>query len=102
MKNAFVFICCIQSIATRQGVRFKLIAAQHINLNQPRMRRITQLLTVMCGIMASVDALSYIVRYEMKKARCLNPPRTARRVESVIGDCQEEVKNQLVNGESWL
>lgn len=36
--------------------------------------------------------------YGTKKARCLNPPRTARRVESVIGDCQDEVKNKLVNG----
>lgn len=54
---------------------------------------------IMCGVITFSDALSYIVRYEMKKARCLNPPRTARRVESVIGDCQEEVKNHLVNGE---
>ncbi|KAH8406804.1 hypothetical protein KR222_003830, partial [Zaprionus bogoriensis] len=60
--------------------------------------RITQLLIcVCCALFTCSDALGYIIRYEMKKARCLNPPRTARRVESVIGDCQEEVKNQLVN-----
>ncbi|KAH8302563.1 hypothetical protein KR044_008284, partial [Drosophila immigrans] len=57
--------------------------------------KIIQLLHIWC-IITSIDALGYIIRYEMKKARCLNPPRTARRVESVIGDCQEEVKNKLV------
>ncbi|KAH8366063.1 hypothetical protein KR093_008827, partial [Drosophila rubida] len=57
--------------------------------------KIIQLLHMWC-VITSIDALGYIIRYEMKKARCLNPPRTARRVESVIGDCQEEVKNKLV------
>ncbi|XP_034102240.2 uncharacterized protein LOC117566802 [Drosophila albomicans] len=57
--------------------------------------KIIQLLHIVC-VITSIDAHGYIIRYEMKKARCLNPPRTARRVESVIGECQEEVKNKLV------
>ncbi|XP_028896621.1 general odorant-binding protein 70 isoform X2 [Zeugodacus cucurbitae] len=32
------------------------------------------------------------------KNRCLNPPRTARRVESFIQECQEDVKNKLISG----
>ncbi|KAM8710645.1 hypothetical protein ACLKA7_017296 [Drosophila subpalustris] len=56
---------------------------------------IIQLVHISC-VITSINALEYIVRYEVKKARCLNPPRTARRVESVIRDCQEEVKNKLV------
>ncbi|EDW72711.1 Odorant-binding protein 73a [Drosophila willistoni] len=62
--------------------------------------KITQLwkiLQIFCVFITSINALGYIIRYEKKKARCLNPPRTARRVESVIGDCQDEVKNKLVN-----
>ncbi|KAM7358173.1 odorant-binding protein 73a [Cochliomyia hominivorax] len=31
-----------------------------------------------------------------KKTKCLNPPRTARRVQNFIKECQEEVKNKLV------
>nr|XP_036219650.1 uncharacterized protein LOC106619551 isoform X2 [Bactrocera oleae] len=31
------------------------------------------------------------------KNRCLNPPRTARRVESFIQECQEDVKNKLIS-----
>ncbi|XP_061397135.1 uncharacterized protein LOC133332776 [Musca vetustissima] len=31
-----------------------------------------------------------------KKTRCLNPPRTARKVETFIKECQDEVKNKLV------
>ncbi|EDV96568.1 uncharacterized protein LOC6556530 [Drosophila grimshawi] len=57
--------------------------------------KITQLVHILC-VITSINALKYIIRYETKKSRCLNPPRTARRVESVIGDCQEEVKNKLV------
>ncbi|XP_017474953.1 PREDICTED: uncharacterized protein LOC108365436 [Rhagoletis zephyria] len=34
--------------------------------------------------------------YLAKKNRCLNPPRTARRVETVIQECQEDVKNKLI------
>ncbi|XP_034482170.1 uncharacterized protein LOC117787687 [Drosophila innubila] len=56
--------------------------------------KIIQLLHILC-VITSINALEYIIRYE-KKSRCLNPPRTARRVESVIRDCQEEVKNKLV------
>ncbi|XP_037947031.1 uncharacterized protein LOC119678968 [Teleopsis dalmanni] len=33
----------------------------------------------------------------VQKAKCLNPPRTARRVENYIQECQEEVKNKLVS-----
>ncbi|XP_073841180.1 odorant-binding protein 73a [Musca autumnalis] len=31
-----------------------------------------------------------------EKTRCLNPPRTARKVETFIRECQDEVKNKLV------
>ncbi|EDV40408.1 Odorant-binding protein 73a [Drosophila ananassae] len=58
---------------------------------------ITQLLYISSVVIASIDALEYIIRFETKKARCLNPPRTARKVESVIGECQDEVRNKLVN-----
>ncbi|EDW18490.1 Odorant-binding protein 73a [Drosophila mojavensis] len=57
--------------------------------------KITQLLH-MLAVIASITSLEYVIRYEAKKKRCLNPPRTARRVESVIRDCQDEVKNKLV------
>ncbi|XP_030385449.1 uncharacterized protein LOC115632443 [Scaptodrosophila lebanonensis] len=62
--------------------------------------KITQYFHVLCIITSmatSASSLGYIVRYELKKARCLNPPRTARRVQSVIKDCQDEVKNKLIN-----
>ncbi|XP_030570654.1 uncharacterized protein LOC115769823 [Drosophila novamexicana] len=55
--------------------------------------KITQLLHIFLCVITSMEAMGY----GTKKARCLNPPRTARRVESVIGDCQDEVKNKLVN-----
>lgn len=106
-ENAFVFICdflhhrqSIDSDSSRCAVQAQHSSSNTLISTKPRMR-ITQLwaVMIMCGVITSSDALSYIVRYEMKKARCLNPPRTARRVESVIGDCQEEVKNHLVNGE---
>ncbi|KAH8379682.1 hypothetical protein KR009_006489, partial [Drosophila setifemur] len=59
--------------------------------------RITQLLYIASVlVIAQIDALEYIIRFETKKARCLNPPRTARKVESVIAECQDEVRNQLV------
>lgn len=34
----------------------------------------------------------------LQKTRCLNPPRTARKVETFIKECQDEVKNKLVQG----
>ncbi|KAH8270013.1 hypothetical protein KR018_002323, partial [Drosophila ironensis] len=59
--------------------------------------KITQLLYISSVVIASIDALEYIIRFETKKSRCLNPPRTARKVESVIGECQEEVRSQLAS-----
>uniref|UniRef100_A0A1I8PPV2 Uncharacterized protein n=1 Tax=Stomoxys calcitrans TaxID=35570 RepID=A0A1I8PPV2_STOCA len=32
----------------------------------------------------------------LQKTRCLNPPRTARKVETYIKECQDEVRNKLV------
>ncbi|XP_022212296.2 general odorant-binding protein 70 [Drosophila obscura] len=64
---------------------------------------IAQLLYISCvvitsiGVIDVIDAVDYIIRFETKKSRCLNPPRTARKVESVIRDCQDEVKTKLVN-----
>lgn len=62
--------------------------------------KITQLLYISSVVIASIEAVEYIIRFETKKARCLNPPRTARKVESVIGECQDEIRNKLVNGKS--
>ncbi|XP_016964783.1 uncharacterized protein LOC108034411 [Drosophila biarmipes] len=59
--------------------------------------RITQLLYISSVVIASIEAVEYLIRFETKKAKCLNPPRTARKVESVIGECQDEVRNKLVN-----
>ncbi|EDV52014.1 general odorant-binding protein 70 [Drosophila erecta] len=59
--------------------------------------RITQLLYISCLVIASIEAVEYLIRFETKKAKCLNPPRTARKVESVIRECQDEVRNKLVN-----
>ncbi|XP_016985182.1 general odorant-binding protein 70 [Drosophila rhopaloa] len=59
--------------------------------------KITQLLYISSVVIASIDAVEYLIRFETKKAKCLNPPRTARKVESVIGECQNEVRNKLVN-----
>ncbi|XP_033160298.1 general odorant-binding protein 70 [Drosophila mauritiana] len=59
--------------------------------------RITQLLCISCMVITSIDAVEYLIRFETKKAKCLNPPRTARKVESVIRECQDEVRNKLVN-----
>ncbi|XP_039488835.1 uncharacterized protein LOC120450106 [Drosophila santomea] len=60
--------------------------------------RITQLLYISGMVIASIEAVEYLIRFETKKAKCLNPPRTARKVESVIRECQDEVRNKLVNG----
>lgn len=81
----------IDSEWPRRSVRLERI-------NQSSMK-ITQLLH-MLAVIASITSLEYVIRYEAKKKRCLNPPRTARRVESVIRDCQEEVKNKLVTGKA--
>ncbi|XP_017156962.1 general odorant-binding protein 70 [Drosophila miranda] len=63
--------------------------------------KITQLLYILCVVVITsigvIDAVGYIIRFETKKSRCLNPPRTARKVESVITHCQDEVKTKLVN-----
>uniref|UniRef100_A0A1A9W7I1 Odorant-binding protein 73a n=1 Tax=Glossina brevipalpis TaxID=37001 RepID=A0A1A9W7I1_9MUSC len=37
-----------------------------------------------------------MVRVAKQKTKCLNPPRTARRVENHIKGCQEEVKTKLI------
>ncbi|XP_034657394.1 uncharacterized protein LOC117894437 [Drosophila subobscura] len=64
---------------------------------------ITQFVYISCAIITSLgvidvsEAIGYTIRFETKKSRCLNPPRTARKVESVITDCQDEVKTKLVN-----
>ncbi|ALC43644.1 Obp73a, partial [Drosophila busckii] len=58
--------------------------------------KITQFLHILY-VVTAIKAHNYIIRYEAQKARCLNPPRTARRVESVISYCQDEVKNKLVS-----
>ncbi|KAH8234755.1 hypothetical protein KR032_002791, partial [Drosophila birchii] len=62
--------------------------------------KITQLLYILSVVIASIEAVEYIIRFETKKQRCLNPPRTARKVESVIGECQNEIRDKLVHGES--
>ncbi|XP_017027971.1 general odorant-binding protein 70 [Drosophila kikkawai] len=59
--------------------------------------KITQLIYISSVVIASIEALEYIIRFETKKQRCLNPPRTARKVESVIGECQDEIRNKLVH-----
>ncbi|XP_039967310.1 general odorant-binding protein 70 isoform X4 [Bactrocera neohumeralis] len=51
------------------------------------------------GILAK-DSHSFtkVFRYKISQFnRCLNPPRTARRVESFIQECQEDVKNKLIS-----
>ncbi|XP_046808986.1 uncharacterized protein LOC111687385 [Lucilia cuprina] len=57
-------------------------------------------LNVIGLIMTLINVQGYGYRsYDMtsnKKTKCLNPPRTARRVENFIKECQEEVKNKLV------
>ncbi|XP_017059366.1 general odorant-binding protein 70 [Drosophila ficusphila] len=59
--------------------------------------RIAQLLYIASVVIASIEAVEYLIRFETKKAKCLNPPRTARKVESVITECQNEVRNKLVS-----
>lgn len=95
-ENAFDFIASISSgdihLTAAQAFgsawRLQLIATM----------RITQLLCISCMVITSIDAVEYLIRFETKKAKCLNPPRTARKVESVIRECQDEVRNKLVNG----
>ncbi|XP_059224607.1 general odorant-binding protein 70 [Stomoxys calcitrans] len=42
------------------------------------------------------DGLHQYYELSTKKTRCLNPPRTARKVETYIKECQDEVRNKLV------
>jgi len=79
------------SFDSSQGVRIGPI-------NLKIAMRITQLLYILSVVIASIEAVEYLIRFETKKDKCLNPPRTARKVETVIGECQDEVRNKLVNG----
>ncbi|XP_075160988.1 odorant-binding protein 73a [Haematobia irritans] len=41
------------------------------------------------------DGIHQYYDISSKKTRCLNPPRTARKVETSIKECQDEVRNKL-------
>ncbi|CAD7004525.1 uncharacterized protein LOC101457903 [Ceratitis capitata] len=58
--------------------------------------RISFCITLSVSINAKLFTNSSQGHY-LTKNRCLNPPRTARRVENFIQECQEEVKNKILN-----